>query len=123
MPIVLVSVDSLNNRLPELVDLVDKFDIVYLANTQEATDLFDNISKKIQCDHTYFLEDLKPDLEDTGQEVQAKFNSVLNRFNSLKTGNVLIVSHHEFFNKVEADLINDEWETVSLIKKDLPLFS
>lgn len=114
MPIVLVSANSQNNKLNELVELVDKFDAVFLANTIECVDLVDQISEKIQCDHTFFLEELKPYLNDSNEDVRTKFNTIVNRFSSMKSGNILIVSYHDFFNKIKPDLVNEEWGVMSL---------
>ena len=107
MPVALVSWDSVNKTIGELGDLVDKFDRVYLELNESANELLNKISETIYCEHSMYITELSND-SNASQSLQAIFK----KFNDLKSGNVLIISHQSFFRS--AGHIVSEWQPLSL---------
>jgi len=105
MPVILVSCDTENTKLHELFDM-DKFDYVYMENTEEAEDFLDALSCYVPHDHVYYLSDLKTDVF-----AVEKMKSLFRRFDHVKTGNVLIISHQSFFQSVGLDVT--EWQPLA----------
>jgi len=106
MPVIFVSYDSENKKLRELDDLIDKFDYVYLEQDQRADNLYDIISDRITCDHSFYITDLNND-----EYAAEKMANLFRLFSDVKTGNILIISHQSFFQAVGQEVA--EWQPVS----------
>jgi hypothetical protein len=113
MPIVLISADGENRKLQDLNDIVDKFDYVFQSSSLKATEIVDSIAEFILCDHIFIEQSLDPVESDSNLKAETKLNTLLNKIN-IKTGNVLIVSHHDFFMKTSLKYVKNEWETINL---------
>jgi hypothetical protein len=107
MPVVLLSWDSTNDNLEELFSVVDKFDLVYLELSEDANSLYNLVRDRIQCVHTFYISDLS-----SSDDASEKLKKIFNRFTDLKTGNVLIISHQDFFQKAGHAVA--EWQPLSL---------
>jgi hypothetical protein len=105
MPVILVSCDTPNQNLHELFDM-DRFDYVYMEQSPEAEDFLDALSCYVPHDRVYYLSDLKTDVF-----ALEKMKSAFRRFDHVKTGNVLIISHQSFFQAAGLDVT--EWQPLA----------
>jgi len=105
MPVILLSCDTVNIKLHELFDM-DKFDYVYMEQSPEAEDIHDRLSDYVPSDHTLYCPDLN-----THNFALEKMKSLFRRFDHVKTGNVLIISHKSFFQAVGLDVT--EWQPLA----------
>lgn len=105
MPVILVSCDTPNQNLHELFGM-DKFDYVYMEQSPEAEDILDLLSNHVPSDHALYCPDLN-----THNFALEKMKSLFRRFDHVKTGNVLIISHQSFFQAVGLDVT--EWQPLA----------
>jgi hypothetical protein len=101
MPIVLVSVDSKNDKLEEFKALNRHVDLLLESEDPRCRVLSDSIGN--------FTQRLVIDKLNEGSE---SFQAVLNMVRSLSISTALIISHHSVFNGWKERTIEDEWEVL-----------
>jgi hypothetical protein len=105
MPVILLSCDAPNQNIHELFEM-DRFDYVYMEQSPAAEDLHDLLSNHVPSDRAVYCPDLNTD--NFGTE---KMKSLFRRFDDVKSGNVLIISHQSFFQALGLDVA--EWQPLA----------
>jgi hypothetical protein len=103
MPIVLVSVDSKNDKLQEFKSLNRHLDLVLESEDPRCRVLSDSVGD--------FTQRLVIDKLNDGS---GSFQAVLNMVRSLSIQTAMIISHHSVINGWKAETISDEWEILEM---------
>ena len=112
MPIMLVSVDSKNEKLVEIRNLEKVIDVLFISEHPGSLELMNQVGLYTDC---LKLDALNPRRDDeTEEDVQIRFQSIVNVIKGLGVGSAMIISHHSVFNTWKKDTISDEWETIEM---------
>jgi hypothetical protein len=112
MPIVLVSVDSKNEKLDDFKSMEKTIHTVFVSGSHEAIALSSMVGKyenRLQVDA---LNPRRP--EESDQDVHIRFQSLLNIIRGMDIDNAMIISHHSVFNVWKPETIGDEWEIIEM---------
>ena len=104
MPIILVSVDSKNEKLVDLVSLNRTVDLLLESEDPRCKVIGDSLSENV-------VQRLVIDKLNEGSE---SFQAVLNMVRSLSISTAVIISHHSVINGWKAETISDEWEILEM---------
>ena len=113
MPIALISVDSANNRLSDLKDIV--FDMVLQSSHPGSVAIVDDLMKTM----TFTTNLVIPQLDDrrpgeSDYDVEVRLKAVVNMVRGSGVRSAIIVSHHSVFNNWQETAIGDEWQVINM---------
>ena len=111
MPIAIISVDSLNNKLSDFKDLTSRFDIVYISDTEEGQNMYKQLLSMALIDNILVTDKLNPpSRREHVESVRQRFQDVVNECHDSCA--CIIVSHHSVINAWRPDFIKNEWEVI-----------
>jgi len=103
MPIVLVSVDSKNEKLDEFRALDRNIDLILESEDPRCREISDSIGT--------FTQRIVIDKLNEGTDAVG-FQAVLNMIYDLDVQTAVIISHHSVFNGWKPETIGDEWDII-----------
>jgi len=109
MPIVFVSPEGTNEKIGQLVELVDEFDFIYHANT-------DDCAAITECFMDYIPSKVIASADLQLPNAREKLFRIMNRI-TIDSGNILIVAHRDFFNELSPQFMKEDWESINICQK------
>jgi broad specificity phosphatase PhoE len=114
MPIVIVSVDSVNSKLEEFRELTNGVDVLFESTDPKATKLADYISSFVHVVTRVPSVMLNPANSESDEDVSIRMQAVFNTIRSLNVSSAIVVSHHNVLNAWRPYLIDTEWEIIEM---------
>lgn len=115
MPIIIVSVDGKNVKLEEFRELTKHIDLMIESSEQSATALGDYIASFVKVNSRIDTDRLSSaKYSETEQDIYIRMQSVYTLVQSLNISTAIIISHHNVLNVWRNNLIDKEWEIISM---------
>jgi hypothetical protein len=113
MPIALISVDSANAQLSDIMDLT--IDMVLQSSHPDSIAIVDDLMKNMTFTTNLVIPQL--DARQPGEsdyDVEVRLKAVINMVRGSGVRSAMIVSHHSVFNTWQETAIGDEWQVINM---------
>jgi hypothetical protein len=116
MPIILISVDSVNKNLVDFDRMEDVIvDVVLESTDTRSKAIGDLLSKKMVFINRLVLDRLDDRGEnESEQDAGIRMQAAVNLIRQMKVRNAMIISHHSVFNSCRQTVIKDEWDVIGM---------
>jgi len=116
MPIILISVDSVNKNLVDFDRMEDVIvDVVLESTDARSKAIGDLLSKKMVFINRLVLDRLDDRGEnESEQDAGIRMQAAVNLIRQMKVRNAMIISHHSVFNSCSQTIIKDEWDVIGM---------
>jgi hypothetical protein len=115
MPIVLISVDSVNHNLVDFTEGEIQVDLLLQSSHPDSIAIVDDLMKTMTITTNLIvpqLDDRRPD--ETDIDVEIRLKAVVNMVRGSGVRTAMLISHHSVFNNWQETAIGDEWQVINM---------
>jgi hypothetical protein len=115
MPIVLISVDSVNNNLVDFKEGDIHVDLLLQSSHPDSIAIVDELMKTMNFTTNLIVPQLDTRRSDeTDIDVEIRLKAVVNMVRGSGVQTAMLVSHHSVFNNWQETAIGDEWQVINM---------